>query len=220
MSMTDRSAELSLPLPAPSEPDPELQALPEPRRPGRILTLLTMAVTGLAALGMIWALRREAVYALRSGPPEALDNIAHFTPRSELDNAWVRGEALLGSQGAIRYGRPLEGDSYRLAPVASNPKLWVQFRVPEGMEGPRFVPPTSFVGRLVPMQDAGLRHQGLKSAIESTSDIQVAPDARLLIDGEAPSTTRWALGLIILFVGFFVFNVYGVARLGRRVKDA
>jgi hypothetical protein len=182
MSRPPEAAELSLPVPADTH-DPELEALPEPRRPGRALTLVCMALTALVALLMAISMRGEALYALHSGAPTELGNLANFAPRSDLANTWVHGEALLGSTSAIRYGRPLETDTYRLAPVAGNPRLWVQIRVPEGMEGPHFVPPT------------------------------------LLVDGEAPTTTRWALGLITLFVAFFAFNLWGLYRLLRPVRD-
>jgi hypothetical protein len=126
---------------------------------------------------------------------------------------------LLGSTNAIRYGRPLEKDTYRLAQVAGNPRLWVQIRVPEGMEGPHFVPPVSFVGRLIPFSDASVRHAGLGAAVQAAGAGNVPEDAWLLVDGEAPKTTRWALGLIALFIGFVLFNIYGLYRLLRPVRD-
>src|SRR5690606_37886330 len=131
-----------LPLVAELSPDPELAALPEPRRPGKRLTLATLTATVIASLAMAIALLPEVSYGLRGGTPTDLGPLAHLTPTSELDNTWVHGDALLGTSGAVRYGRPLESDTYRLAPVAGNPKLWVQIRVPAGMEGPHFVPPT------------------------------------------------------------------------------
>lgn len=204
----------------PREPDPELEALPAPRRPGRNLTLLTMAVTTVAALGMAWAIRGEATYALGRGPPIELGNLTELVPRADYANAWVHGESLLGSTRAVRYERPLEwGNSYRLAPVAGNDKIWVQVRVPEGMEGPRFVPPTSFVGRMLPMSSAGTRQAELVEAARQAAGGTLPADAWLLVDGEAPATTRWALGLVALFAGFAAFNVWGLVRLLRPVRE-
>lgn len=218
--MSRRSAAAELSLPPGAEPDPELEALPEPRRPGRRLTLLAMTLTAVAALAMALTLRGEATYALEKGPPIELDNLTGFKPRPDLANRWVHGEALLGTTGAIRYGRPLDGDTFRLAPVAGNPHLWVEVRVPDGMEGPRFVPPTSFVGRVLPFSQAGLRHQDLPDAVARAGSAQVPPGSWLLIDGESPSSTRWALGLIALFLGFAAFNLWGLYRLLRPVRDA
>jgi hypothetical protein len=197
-------------------PDPELEALPEPRRPWRRVTLLTLSVTAIASLLMIWALRGEAGYALRGGTPDQVGELSRFQPRAELQNAWIHGAAELAPHPAVRYSRPLESDSYRLAQIAGNPRLWVQIRVPSELEGPHFVPPTSFVGRLVSFSSAGLRHAGLADAVEAASQGKVGSGAWLLIDGEAPKTTRWALGLVALFAAFAAFNVYGLYRLTRR----
>lgn len=209
-----------LPLVAELAPDPELEALPEPRRPGKRLTLATLSATVLASLAMTHALASEVSYGLRGGTPVDLGSLAHVTPSADLDNAWVHGEALLGTTGAVRYGRPLESDTYRLAPVAGNSKIWVQIRVPAGMEGPHFVPPTSFVGRLIPAADAGLRHGGLRESVDEAGSTHIPDGAWLLIDGEAPATTRWTLGVVALLLGFAGFGVYGLYRLLRPVKDA
>ena len=217
MTRSPETAELGPKLPREltpdAAPDPELEALPKPRRPGRLLTLGAMSLTIVAAGFMTWALRGEAAYALRGGPPIELGELAVFKPRSEQANGWAHGQGSLSVSGAIRYERPLESDTYRLAPIAGNERVWVQIRVPEDFEGPHFVPPTSFVGRLVPMAEAGLRYRGLRDVA------RIPDDAWLLIDGEAPRTSRWALGLLALFGAFALFNVYGLIRLLRPVKD-
>jgi len=179
-----------------------------------------MSVTALLSLTMAFAVSSEATYGLRSGSPVDLGNLTELAPRPDLANTWIRGEALLSGTRAIRYGRPLESNSYRLAPVAGNDRIWVQVRVPEGMEGPRFVPPTSFVGRLVPVSKAGIRHSGLEDATETAGLGKLPDGAWLLIDGEAPATTRWALGLIVLFLGFAAFNIWGLVRLLRPIRDS
>lgn len=217
--MTRRPAAELPPLALPVEPDPELEALPAPRRPGRNLTLTTMTVTAVLALGMVWAIRGEASYALHKGSPTSLGNLSELEPRPELANTWVQGEALLSSTRAVRYSRPLEQGGYRLAPIAGNDRVWVQVRVPDGMEGPRFVPPTSFVGRLIPFSQASIRHAGLTEAAARASAGKLPENAWLLIDGEAPTTTRWALGLVVLFLAFACFNVWGLVRLLRPVVE-
>jgi hypothetical protein len=40
-----------------------------------------------------------------------------------------------------------------------------------------------------------------------------------LLDGEAPATTRWTLGVGMLLVGFAVFNAVGLLRLLRPATD-
>lgn len=175
-----------------------------------------MAVTALAALAMGSALGGEALFALAHGRPQEVADLATLAPGPELANQYVRGHGLLGTVGAVRYGRPAEGDSFRLAPVAGNPRIWVEIRVPEGFEGPRFVPPSTFAGRLVPLGDAGLRHAGLGGAVP---DGHLPADAWLLVDGNSPRASRWALALVALLLGFAVWNLAAIGKVLRRVRD-
>ncbi|WP_437675531.1 hypothetical protein [Sorangium sp. So ce131] len=201
-------------------PDPELLALPAPPKQERTVTVALMAVTALAALYMAFALLGEARYALSPGQPVDVGELAALRPGPDLANRYVRAVGLLGTRGAIRYGRAAEGDSFRLAPVAGNPGLWVEIRVPEGFEGPRFVPPSSFAGRLVPFGSAGIRHARLAGEVEEQAGTSVSGDAWLLIDGSSPRASRWAVALVALFLGFAGWNLFGIARVLHRVKDA
>jgi len=199
--------------------DPELLALPAPPRRERTATVVLMLATAIAAAWMAFALLGEARYALSPGQPRDVGDLAAFQPTDDFANRYVRAAGLLGTTGAIRYGRAAEGDSFRLAPVAGNPKLWVEIRVPEGFEGPRFVPPTNFAGRLVPFARAGVRHVGLTNTVRGTTDTTVPDDAWLLIDANSPRSSRWAVALAVLFVGFAGWNLAGVARVLSRVRE-
>lgn len=202
------------------EPDPELIALPAPPKRERALTVATMCFTSVAAVLLAFSLRSEASYALTSGTPTDLGDLAQLgAPQPATANHYVRGAGNLGTQGAIRYGRAAESDSFRLAPVAGNDKLWVEIRVPEGFEGPRFIPPSSFAGRLVPLSQAGLRHSGLGASVSERTGVSMPEDAWILIDGSSPRASRWALALSIVFSSFALWNVIGIARLLMRVRD-
>jgi hypothetical protein len=163
-------------------PDQDLIALPAPPRQERVLTVVLMLATAVASLAMLWALRGEVAYALSTRAPLELGELGQATPTAGLKNRYVRATGLLSSGRAIRYERPMEGDSFRLAPLASNPGVWVEIRVPEGMEGPKFAPPTTFVGRLVPFSEAGIRHVGLA---QSVARRVVAAGRRGLAEGVA-----------------------------------
>jgi hypothetical protein len=216
----DTSSTLS-PLPAVglADPDPELLALPAPPKKERTATVSLMLVTAVASLAMAFSLRGEALYAVSAGTPAELGALASVELTPAIDNRYVRGEGLLGTAGAIRYGRAAEGDSFRLAPVAGNPSVWVEIRVPEGFEGPRFVPPTTFAGRLVPLDEAGIRHVGLRRAVQKQTGEAVPDRAWVLIDGASPRASRWALALAMLFAGFAAWNLAGIARLLRRTRS-
>ena len=206
---------------AASDHDLDLEALPAPRRPWRRATLAALSLSALGSLALAFALRGEAVFALESGPPVDLGELAQFHGSSAHVNTWVHGTGALRADGAVRYARPLERDTYRLAQVEGNDKLWVQVSVPEDPadpEGAHFVAPTSFVGRLIPVSRAGIRHGMVRAAVSDAWQGKVTDDAWLLVDGEAPKTTRWALALCGLFLGFATFSLIWLAKLTQKVS--
>ncbi len=199
-------------------PDADLEALPAPRRPWRRLTLVTMSATVLGSLALLASLRGELSFSLGSKAPHSVGELSRFVPRAQDENSWVQGEGELEIRGAIAYRRPLESDSYRLSRVSGAKNLWVQVRVPRDDDDPdhkRFVPPTSFVGRLVPAAHGGVRLSQLGNAIADAGRPPLPSDAWLLIDDEAPATTRWTLGLALLLLVFMAFNLIGLRRLLR-----
>lgn len=209
-------------VPPPGEADADLEALPAPRRPWRKLTLAVMAITLVGSLGLLVALAGELSFSFKAGSPRGVGELSGFEPRAADANSWVQGEGELEARGAIAYRRPLESDSYRLSRVSGAKKLWVQVRVPWDDDDPdhkRFVPPTSFVGRLVPLDHGGLRLSQLEAAVAEAGRPPLPSDAWLLIDGEAPATTRWTLGVGLLLLGFAAFNLFGLVRLLRPATD-
>lgn len=202
-----------------TEVDPELVALPAPPRRDRTLAAVLMLVTAAASIAMCWALRGEVAYAFRRAVPVTLGELTSWQPAATEPGTYIEARGLLGTSGAIRYSRPLEGDSFRLQPVAGNPKLWVEIRVPEGMEGPRFIPPTNFAGRISPIKEAGLRHAGLARSVHAQTSVVIAPDAWILVDGASPRASRWAVALFGLFAFFALWNVVNTVRILRPVKD-
>jgi hypothetical protein len=198
-------------------PDPELIDLPPPRRPFRRLTLVTLAATAFAAVAMIVGLKGDVVYCFAGAKPTDVGSLASLQQRHELRNTWLRGDGELVKIGGIRFERPLESDSFRLAPLQGNPKVWVQIRVPEGYENEYFVAPTTFSGRLVPRSALGLRYSTLAVAPEAAGwrSGHLPQDAWLLIDGETPSSTRWVLGLVGLFSAFALFSLWALLSLLR-----
>src|SRR5690606_39171503 len=200
----------------PPTDEPDLRDLPRGPRTARRVTLAVLGVTALAATSLMVALLPEASYALTNGAPENVGQLAQLDLTRDDGNRWVRGTGAVTDR-AVRYRRPLDGDGYRLAQVEGNEELWVQMRIPEGMREEHFVPPASFVGRLLPLDSAGLRYGRLDSAL---GEVGADPDrARLLIDGEAPVTTRWRRAFLALFVGISVFVVFALVRLIRPVRD-
>jgi hypothetical protein len=204
---------------APPSAADDLAGLPPPRRPFRRTTLAVMALTALAALSIAFGLLGEVRYSLGFAGPRDVGELSRIELGPALENRWVRGEGELSTRDVVRYSRPLDRDAYRLARVVGQPRLWVELRVPRDADGERFVPPGSFVGRLVPLAGASLRYGGLPEAIEEARLPALTGGDWLLVDGESPAGLRWSIGLVVLLVGFAVFNLLGIVHLARPVRD-
>jgi hypothetical protein len=198
------------------EVDPELLELPDPPRGERRSTLLVMALAAVASAAMAVSLTRDASYALGSSSVTDLGDLS--TASGFVSNSYIEGKGQLAGAGQLRYERPFESDSYRIAPVAGRGDVWVELRVPAGAESNRFVPKAEFSGRLVRFSQAGLRHRGLRSAIEDRTGQKVPENAFLLVDGQAPDNSRAFAMLWVMFVGFAFWNVAAMGRLVRKVK--
>jgi len=151
--------------------DPELLELPDPPRRERRVTVVLVAVTAIACLAMAAALGRDALYALRApARPVDLPDLRGVGTAGLAEDGYACAHGVLGASGAVRFERPFEADSYRLSPVVGREDVWVEVRVPPGLESGRWVPPTSFCGRLLRFEHAGLRRRGLASAVEAATE--------------------------------------------------
>ncbi|MDP9036604.1 MAG: hypothetical protein M3O50_17515 [Myxococcota bacterium] len=202
------------------EPDAELLALPAPPRTARALTVAVLALAGIIAMAMGFALLGDVAYGFRSDSAVVLGDLRNVAPGvlASAENGLVRAAATLTVAGGIRYERPFTGDSFRTMPVAGRPDVWVDLRVPPGQESGRWEPPQSFTGRLVRFESAGLRHRRLAAAIEQTTEERLPSTAFLLVDGEVPSHERRAVVLFAVMVAFALWNGASIARLFWRVR--
>jgi hypothetical protein len=204
--------------PAEEAVDPELASLPEPPRRERSATLVLLALTALASLAMVITLARDAAYAFAPPSVAELGDLRVAPAASLVPNSYAHGEAMLGAGGSIRFERSFVADTFRVAPVAGRPDVWVELRVREGIDPERYVPPTSFTGRLVRFDAAGPRHRGLAGSVSELTGQPVPAGAWLLVDGESPAQSRWAVALVVLFAGFALWNALAIGRLVRKVE--
>lgn len=198
--------------------DPELVELPDPPKRERSMTVAMLVFTALASLAMAASLRFDASYAFASDRATDLGDLGS-TPASALtENSYVTATAMLGAAHAIRYERPLVSDSFRLMPVAGRPNVWAEVRVPAGAENVRYVPPNQVTGHLVRFESAGPKHRGLASAIKDATGQSVPAGAWLLVDGDAPQSSRYAIVLVAMFLGFALWNLRATAKLLQKVR--
>jgi hypothetical protein len=202
------------------ELDPELLALPGPPRRERTLTVVVLAFAAALSLAMAFALRGDVAYALADKTPAGVGELrtASRETLTANENHLVRADGMLGAAGGIRYERPFVEDTFRTLPVAGRDDVWVDVRVPAGLESGRWEPPRSFTGRLVRFGGAGPRHRGLAGAIQRTTGNALPAVAWLIVDGEDPESARWTLLLAAMFLGFAVWNAAAIARIVRTVR--
>jgi hypothetical protein len=197
------------------EIDPELVALPAPARGERTFAVALLVFAGAAALAMAFALRRDVAYALSSRTAVSVGDLASANDAtlSAYENRFVRGEAVLGVAGAVRYTRPWVAGAFRTLPVAGRTDIWVDLRVPAGQDDRRWEPPRELAGRLVRFGGTGPRHRGLARAIEEMAHVVVPSNAWLLVDGEDPESGHNGMVLAAAFLGFAVWNAAALARI-------
>jgi hypothetical protein len=200
------------------ELDQELLDLPDPPKRERTLTIAMLLFTAAASIAMIFALRRDAAYAFAAAAPAEIGDLTAAPADALAENRFVRGQGALGAAHAIRYERPLVSESFRLMPVSGRDNVWVEVRVPPGGENVRWVPPKEVAGRLVRFASAGPKHRGLAAAVHDATGQVVPSDAWLLVEGDAPSGSRWAVLLEVMFAAFAIWNLLVSAKLLRRVS--
>jgi hypothetical protein len=196
--------------------DPELVALPRPPRQERTLSLLLMALTGLIAVFLTVALSGDVKYALAGDVPEAVGALSTLVPAAAMSNRFVRAEATLRAEGAVRYRRPLENDSFQLVPVSGNDRVWVELRVPPVPANVSSAPPVTFVGRLMPIQSIAFGFGGLRRSMNTGASIP--DDAWVLVDGATPVASHWTVGLAALLALFAAYNLVMIARILRPLR--
>jgi hypothetical protein len=217
--MTDPSSSLDLQATSAGDTaDPELLSLPRPPRRARTISLVLLGATAILTLAMTLNMLGEARYSLNADVPQEVGDLGRLAPTEALHNRFVHGTGALGSTGVMRYERPLERDSFRLAPVAGNDKIWVEMRVPPDGNAPEAVPPTAFVGRLLPVDGAGFAYRGLRRSVHEVTGAVMPPNSWLLVDGATPAASRWTAPLAALFALFAVWNLVSIARIVRPVR--
>jgi hypothetical protein len=201
-----------------AEAERELPELPPPPQWQRKLTLAVMGVTALVCGLLAWSLRGDAIYALQGGGPLELGDLRVAELSPGIANRYVRGYAHLESSPAVHYARRADPDRYQLLPVAGAPEVWVEHRVPRGLDGPRFTAPSRVSGRLVPLDDLGIRHRGVADAVARAGVPDGGGHRWLLLEGVDPQSERWALALALMLAAFAAWNVWGIARILRRFR--
>ena len=166
-----------------------------PSAPGyrRHLVLGALIAIGLGAWLLVVLLAPRAQFSLVAGAP------ADIGPLRSADltqaGSWVRTSGT-PQPDALSFERIGASGSFRLTTIEERSNVWLVLHVPQGFTPDSFVPPSTFVGRLTPLRDAGFSARPIVRMIEEGSG--AADDGYLLIDGESPRSERPALLAAIL----------------------
>lgn len=184
----------------------EPESLPPPPHFRRRVALFSLVIVGLAALLVTGLLYPAARFSLENGPPRDLGRLSEANLTSA--GAWVRGTGR-PSQEALAFRRTGHPGNFRLTRLEDRPNLWIVLPVPQGAVSPSrgepltnetYVPPSTFVGRLVPLDEAGAMFAPIVSMIGESS---ASEDGFLLVEGDSPRSYRPFLfaALLLAIVG-------------------
>jgi hypothetical protein len=185
-----RPDEPGVPLPPIAEDahDPELEALASSHAQSGARALFLVRVVSIVAAALLaLSLRHDLRYALASANPIDLPGNASTDQLRGASHQYVSIAGIPGGVGAIDYRRAAPSGLYRLAPLVDRPEILVELRLPNGVDSSRFVPPTSVQGRLVPIDEAGVRFGDARGLLERATGHGVPANAFLLEAGARPS---------------------------------
>jgi hypothetical protein len=168
--------------------DAELEAIAELRaRPAARTATFARLLAIAAAAALVWALRFDLAYAMSARAPVELGPNPTAEQLAGASHRLVSIDGIPGGVGAIDYRRPLRDGMYRLAPLVDRPDVYVELRLPDGVDPSRFVPPTRVQGHLVPLDQAGARFSHARAMIERASGKPAAGSTFLLELGAQPT---------------------------------
>ncbi len=152
--------------------------------------LLVRAVSVVAAVLLAFALRHDLRYAMSPSTPQEISVGTGAAELDALSHRLVALRAVPGAVGGVDYRRPTAGVTYRLAPLVDRADIYVELVIPDGVDPSRFVPPTTLRGRLVPLDDAGVRFQGARSLLGNSIPGQAVPARAFLLEHGAEPSPR------------------------------
>ncbi len=183
--------------------DAELEAIAfERERVSARVLAAVRAFTVVAAVFLAFALRHDLRYAFAPTEPIHVSLDASSEQLRAAAHRLVELRAVPGGVGAVDYRRPAQAGVHRLAPLVDRGDVYVELRVPERVDPARFVPPTVLRGRLVPIDEAGVRFGDVRSLIERATGRSVPATAFVLEHGAEPSLRAPAaiVGLVAILV--------------------
>jgi hypothetical protein len=197
--------------------DPDLVALPAPSRTRSLSGIALMVTVLLLSLGLMVRFRGDLEYFwLAERAPRELGRADRISVGTLEDNEYVSLEGMPMASGSVRFRRLNREGTFRIYPLAGQPKVFVERFTPEGRSTSR-EEHGLYTGRMVRFATAGGSYRSVRAYLEQQLGTPVADDAWLLVDGEAPGTRYWTVALYAVLAAFFLFNVVMLWRYSRPI---
>ena len=188
------------------EVDPELVALAAPPKGRRLATMTVMALTVVASLGLIGALRTDIVYFFAPATATDVGEVTALDPATLTPNTFVRVAGTPSAAHTVRYTKLLGTTTYAVFPLAGQRDVFVQVPVTDA-ETERNLARREYSGRLVTFGQLGGRFGEVREYLGETMGVPVSSESFLILADEPPGSYGWALFLAALAALFVVINV-------------
>lgn len=186
--------------------DPELLAIAPSMPIARWATFVVMAVTAACAVILAFMLRLDVAYVFTSDAPRVLGDVLGVSPDALPRNGYVRLRGVPMVASSVRYTRAVGGGQYVAFALAGQRDVWVQVPIEDGADPEQPFTRSEFDGRLVRMRDLGGRFEAVREYLAGPMHQPVDGDAFVLLADETPSDAIWAIGLVLLVIGFVVVD--------------
>jgi hypothetical protein len=198
--------------------DADLVALPAPSRTRSLSGMALMVTVMLLSLGLMIRFRGDLEYFwVASRAPRELGRADRVSVGSLEENEYVTLEAMPLAAGAVRFRRLARDGTFRIYPLAGQPKIFVERFTPEG-QGTAREEHGVYTGRMIRFARAGGSYRSVGAYFEQQLGTPVDEEAWLLVDGEAPGDRYWTAALYAVLVAFFLFNAAMLWRYSRPVS--
>ena len=195
--------------------DADLAALPAPSRARSLSGMALMVTVMLLSLGLMIRFGGDLQYFGSSrAAPRDLGRADRVSVGSLENNEYVRLEAMPMASQAVRFRRLARDGTFRIYPLAGQPKIFVERFTPEG-RGTARQEHGVYSGRMIRFARAGGSYQSVRAYLEQQLGAPVDDDAWLLVDGETPGDRYWIVSLYAVLIAFFLFNAFMLWRYTR-----
>lgn len=197
--------------------DADLVALPAPSRTRTVSGMALMVTVMLLTVGLMIRFAGDFQYFwFASAAPRDLGRADRVSVGTLEANEYVTLEGMPMASRAVRFRRLAREGTFRIYPVAGQPKIFIERFTPDGRTTAR-EEHGAYSGRMIRFSQAGGSYRSVRGYLEQQLGSPVGDDAWLLVDGEKPGDRYWTAALYAVLISFFLFNAAMLWRYSRPI---